>query len=192
MYICFYELCFVIPSGHKDVWHGSIDILLGPVAILSVDADDTSVDSSSIEVKKGELKDSRAQLLAETIVFSYLKKTGLVPTVCMSADWCKIFMYDPEYDLLYESMDFNLFDRTGQLFEISSILFLWFIINYAEFCLGVKNSHEQVGYLSGFKKILPESVLSVYENDITKGGCSHASSEKNDKWLYKGDYKVLD
>ena len=193
MYICFYELCFVIPSGHKDVWHGSVDILLGPVAILvDAEAEDT-VGSSSIEVKRGELKESRAQLIAETIVFSYLKKTGLVPTVCMSTDWCKLFMYDPAYDLLYESMDCPLFDRTGEAFETSSILVIWFAINFAYFCTGVKKSHEEEGYLSGFKEMIPKDVLSIYENGLGKGGCSHVSCEKNDKWLIEpGNYKVLD
>lgn len=172
--------------GHIDVWHGSLDIILGPVAISSdssADSDNSDEESSStLKYKTGEFEESRSQLIAETIVFSYLRKTGLVPTLGVSKNHCKVFMYDPEYDFLYESSELPLFDVFGNL-DTTAILVLWFVINYGEFCTGVKHSHEELGYKAGFKTFLSEPVLNIYENELKRGGCKHAQSgEKKGKY----------
>lgn len=85
----FFYYIIALFVGHKDVWHGSIDIVLGRVAVISTAT--PSGDSDSCCEESGELEESRNQLVAETITFSYFQRTGLVPTIGASKKAKKCF-----------------------------------------------------------------------------------------------------
>ncbi|XP_052258557.1 uncharacterized protein LOC127863211 [Dreissena polymorpha] len=180
--------------GHKDVWHGSLDIILGPVAVIVQSTDDSHEESSTaFELKTGELEESRNQIIAESIVFSFIQRTGLIPTVGISTKEFKVFMYDPHYDLLYESSELSLFDGRGDL-KCTSVFALWLVINHAEFCTGVKSCHETLGYIADFQSLVQKPVLSIYETELHRGGCKHV---KSSVWKYSafdvsGKYKVIE
>lgn len=167
--------------GHKDVWHGSLDIIIGTVACHittpSYDISDifNEKNSSECEIRSGELEESREQIVAEAITFSYLVGTGLVPTIAASTKDIKVFAYDPYYDLLYESSEIPLLDSRGNFID-TAVLALWFVLNHSEFCSGVKKSHEELGFEARFKSIVQEQDIFTYEKCLQRGDCNSFKS----------------
>ncbi|XP_053375464.1 uncharacterized protein LOC123535189 [Mercenaria mercenaria] len=169
--------------GHKDVWHGSVDILLGPVAIVTSPEQELFAEGiSTFELKMGNLEVGRHQLIAETIVFSHAQnslgyKLGLVPTIALSKDRVKVFMYDPNKDLLYESVELPLFDDRN--LSVSTVVALWLAINYIHFEAHVPASHTEFGYTANFRKALhDDKKMEIYRNKIRIGGCKQPSRTK--------------
>ncbi|XP_045169440.2 uncharacterized protein LOC123532141 [Mercenaria mercenaria] len=166
--------------GHEAVWHGSVDILLGPVAVVSSSADTSEEacdeSNSAFELERGELEESRSQIIAETIVFSFIQKCGLVPTIGISKENLKIFMYDPQFDLLYESSEIQLFEPLqGMEFNITTVVAMWLAINYSHFCTGVKHAHEEFGYTADFKLHM-DRTFKIYQEGLKMGGCKHVKN----------------
>ncbi|XP_045173177.2 uncharacterized protein LOC123534812 [Mercenaria mercenaria] len=176
--------------GHKDVWHGSLDILLGPVAVKVAPSDDESSEksNSAFELETGELEECRNQLISQCITFSYLQNAGLIPLVSLSEHSLKIFLFDPKSDMLYESLELDIFDEFGHI-SLTAIIVLWLVINHAVFCTGVKDSHEKLGYTSDFKSLVQEEnpVLPVYEKDLHRSGLKHVNSTV---WKYTALYNI--
>lgn len=126
--------------GHKDVWHGSIDLVL-------VSNEDSVRWRSIIEVKRSLSRSKFAvmdQAIAQTIVFSFLQRGGspniFIPNILISPKEFRVIMYNAEYDLLICSQPLNLFtkqDSTGCL-NFSSLLVLWMVLHYETFLKDVK------------------------------------------------------
>ncbi|XP_060555872.1 uncharacterized protein LOC132716584 [Ruditapes philippinarum] len=121
--------------GHEEVWHGSVDIRVGPLAVTvtksSIDEENSELEGkgdSAFDLEIYKLEELRHQLIPESIIFSFAMHCGLVPIVGLSKEDFKIFLYDPNEDLLYESTEFPLFVEPmpieGRQLHISSVVAL--------------------------------------------------------------------
>lgn len=136
-------------------------ILIGPVAVTASESSTEEgildEDNSAFELN---LEDTRHQLVPESIVFAFAMHNGIVILVRISKEDFKIFMYDPDEDLLYESTELPIFvvfvPLEGKQLHISSLVALLIVINHDCFCTGVKSSHVEFGYKANLKKILCE------------------------------------
>ncbi|XP_045156229.2 uncharacterized protein LOC123522831 [Mercenaria mercenaria] len=159
--------------GNKQVWHGSIDIFLGHVAIdVAWQATDSS-STSAFELDTDNLDKYRHQLIAETIVFSCTRSKGLVPTIAVSREKLKVFLYDHESDLLFESKEFPLasFTKEKEL-PYQTILALWLAINYSLFGSGISPVYKQAGYFANFKPFITEKKkCEIYVKEMHLFGC---------------------
>lgn len=114
---------------------------------------------------------SRHQLIAKTIAYSFTLNKGLVPTIAVSKGTLKIFMYHPEYDLLYEGSELSLFLDKPPLphiptrFDTRTIIALWLALNYDWFCSGVNMDHIEFGYCADFKSHVKDT-LEIYKKSM--------------------------
>lgn len=100
------------------------------------------VEESIVEVKKTFAYRSMNQALAQTIVFSCLKRKSalkwenhMVPNIVISPQKIKIIMYDAKKDVLLYSRSISLFDSQRKLSSIA-IVVLWMVLHYRLFCSG--------------------------------------------------------
>ncbi|XP_062580626.1 uncharacterized protein LOC134242536 isoform X2 [Saccostrea cucullata] len=165
--------CGMFPSfgytgiGHKDVWHGHIDLILSShhglpssdVAVKMVDIceDDVPAEEDEIEEeipgkrrkKEGNLEEARharEQTLAQAIVFSLLQKQQrpnlkhfLIPTILISPERMQIVMYDAEYDVMLCSnlMDLFIPGPEGACLRPETVIIIWTVLHYRMFCPGL-------------------------------------------------------
>jgi hypothetical protein len=66
--------------GHKEVWHGSVDILVGPVAVTvtksSIDEENSELEGkgdSAFDLEICKLEELRHQLIPESILYFHLQ-----------------------------------------------------------------------------------------------------------------------
>lgn len=150
---------FVSFSGHKDVWHGSLDILLGPVAVDAAKSNirEESADNNNSEsdVKSVKLEDAQTQLISESITFAFTMQS-IVPLVGISKKKFGVYMYEPNEDLLFELATMPLFisRMAGEQLNITSLIALWMIVNFNEFFTGLKAHHIEFGYKTNLKTFL--------------------------------------
>ncbi|XP_045174090.2 uncharacterized protein LOC123535464 [Mercenaria mercenaria] len=167
--------------GNENVWHGSVDILMGHVAGItraeeSV-GENTEEDDSSFETNPGNLEFGRDQLIAKCVVFSCVQniqgyKLGLAPTIVISKDRVKVYMYDPKSDMLYESTELPLFSPYVKKLNTITIVALWLAVNYAIFGTGVQPAHQEFGYTADFKdRINNMEKNEIYKTELQIGGC---------------------
>ena len=146
---------------------------------------DSISDSSSIEVKactgNKPVEKAKEQILAETIVFSFLQKNEspeldhyLIPTLGFSTEFVKVCLYDCEHDVLLETRDLKLSDSSGITPHITIIV--WSVLNYKYLCTGLRE--EMKVYKSGFHDRVHQ-VLSQYESN-TKRPC-RGTAEKSEE-----------
>jgi hypothetical protein len=77
-----------------------------------------------------------SQIIAQTMVSSLMKNIVVVPTIVISKDIVKIFMYDPGNDLLYESTQMKLFRERGRpVLNTHSVLALCLPLTIVNFVL---------------------------------------------------------
>lgn len=164
-------LPFYIAGNHR-VWHGSADILIGRVAVVA--PTQLADDNTENKTYSSTLEPSRNQIIATAIAFAFTLNRGLVPTIAFSNETFKIFMYDPEHDLLFEGSELNLFidkpplQRSLLQFDTRTIFALWLVVNYDLFCSGVSRDHIEFGYFANFRSHVKES-LEIYKHDMTFG-----------------------
>ncbi|XP_060554711.1 uncharacterized protein LOC132715679 isoform X2 [Ruditapes philippinarum] len=150
--------------GYPSVWHGDLDLILGSeVPITVAEEEDEEIcegNKSSFEVKLSHEFPAkyRDQLIAQTIVFSFLEKKEkttyenyLIPSIGIAKDQFVIFLYDSEHDILLESKVIKLWAPTGRLYQ-SALLALWLGINYSLTCSGVTEHMKSCGFTSDFPK----------------------------------------
>lgn len=157
--------------GHKDVWHGAIDIG------LSEEGNDNSPGKRNIiEVKTSKTKDdlqSMNQAIAQTIVFSFLQKKALpnlsfIPNILISPKEFRIIMYDVGNDILLCSEPLAIFCE--RKLKKKSIIMLWMVLHYELFLEDVKPRFEENGldmrkFNAKFKKRAKDKI-DVYLNDL--------------------------
>ena len=188
---CFYMITFFYFSGNSKVWHGNVDILLGPhpsVAVYAKDDDSTGADSdgslSSFEVKdNSDLINDRSQIISEAIVFALLQKkcnpsfdNYLIPTIGISKTDILFYLYDPEHDILLESPPFNIFEPyASNSLELSSVLALWFILNYKTFCTGITVAMKERNFTADFLSHVNNEIKIIYKERLQFGDCGTGS-----------------
>ncbi|XP_045167958.2 uncharacterized protein LOC123531227 [Mercenaria mercenaria] len=150
--------------GHREVWHGSVDILLQSAAV-----EVTTEEIEDLEDFEMKIDDLEKQPFPQAIVTSCSMR-GPTPLITVSKTNVKIFLYDYDSDLLFESEEF-FFDMK---LEISTILGLWLAINNQAFGLPINPAFIEAGCRSGFKTLMQEAnKLDVYENHTHLYGCKN-------------------
>lgn len=158
-----------------------MDILLGHVAVSTCKTrrndEEFTEESDSTLFKRRNLEDARRQFIPESIVFSFAMRSGVVPLIGISKDSFRVYMYDPEEDLLYESTCMPLFDEPvsveGRQLNISSMVILWIVMNFDYFFTGVKSKHVQFGYKANLKTFLGPHQSDIYQHYIKMAGLRH-------------------
>ena len=163
-------------AGVELGWHGSVDILLEdnlPVKLMK-DTDDSFENmDSSIETKSNEIitEDDYSQLLAQTIVFSFLQNrrnrfklnNSLIPGIGISSQNFYINMYDSVNDVLLSTHSLGLFGVGKPL--VDKVVLLWLTLNYRYFCTGV--TEEMLNCKSEFHRRL-DDMLPEYTHNVIR------------------------
>ena len=156
------------------MWHGSVDILLGPDTPVYCCQDSEDRDTDEIKDTTSDMSDNdRAQILAETIVFSFIQKKNpvldnyLIPTVAISKKDVLFHFYDSEHDILLESPPFCIksFDDDGELYY-PTILALWLTLNYKTFCTGITKGMKESNFTADFLSSFSNEVKTIYQEHL--------------------------
>ena len=161
-----------------------MDILVGHLPIiLSPEEPEVRNESSSVEVKsQGKLIDIEDQILAQTIVYSFLQrnkhpeyKTFLAPCIGISKEQFVFYFYDSEHDFLLESTCFDLHGGKGNI-QISTVLAVWLTLNYKYLCSGITVAIKESGYTADFENFGKDK-MELYKKHLNFS-CGLSSSRK--------------
>jgi hypothetical protein len=165
--------------------------MLGPLAVSGAKSkveDKVLEDSNTVcELDtSGKLEEAKHQLISETITFAFTMQS-VVPLLGISKENFRVYMYDPDEDLLYESTTIPLFvfPVEGRQLHITSIIALWMIVNFDHFFTGVKCNQIEFGYKADLNKFLDEYHCDIYKHHLRIGGLRHVKS-KHSKEAHAG------
>lgn len=155
--------------------------------------DEPPVGESIVEVKKSFAYHSMNQALAQTIVFSCLKKKSalqcnnhMVPNIVISKKKIKILMYDAEKDVLLYSRSISLFDSQRKLSSIA-IVVLWMVLHYRLFCSGLSGvDRDNIEMCKSGFPVLVGNKWNTYSNDLNYVEPGYKKYAKIDKLLKEG------
>nr|XP_022307430.1 uncharacterized protein LOC111113434 isoform X2 [Crassostrea virginica]XP_022307431.1 uncharacterized protein LOC111113434 isoform X2 [Crassostrea virginica] len=176
--------------GSPPVWHGHLDVMMD----ISVKFAEEEADSpggygnhSSDEVKLMDLKTSREQIIAQSIVFSFYQKrvnpdyaNHLIPSIGISKEKIVVYFYDCINDVLLESPEMPYISADGA-FVKPTIVALWLVLNFKYFCSGITKGIKELGFTSGFVQIVQEKLK--YYNEVT-APCESRDDIKEDPWTW--------
>ncbi|XP_069141160.1 uncharacterized protein [Argopecten irradians] len=172
--------------GNTNVWHGNLDVILNsnlPVKFTSLgdgdytNSDDETKNKSPVNNcanlnRKASLKLNQ-QMIAEVIVFSFLNKklhpcseSYLVPCLGSCGTDLVVYLYDAQHDVLLESCQFELRNKTTGALNLVTIIVTWLVVNYRYTCTGLT---PYMMKKSNFFTSAKEK-LQVYQEDL-KFGC---------------------
>ncbi|XP_033754877.1 uncharacterized protein LOC117337854 [Pecten maximus] len=164
--------------GNPSVWHGNFDVIVNnQVIIEALEEDEPNVSESSertpMEVNmKPVCLSTNQQIIAETIVFSFLQKKRhpeysqfLFPCIGVNSKEMVVCFYDSENDILLKSSPVPLQTVTGK-FDVVTIVVSWLVVNHKFLCDGLPRCLEIE--TSGFFR-QAEEALPIYENDLQFG-----------------------
>jgi hypothetical protein len=185
-------------SGNKDVWHGTLDVMLEScdigVGFTSKPEDKSPGERASVEIKCNDLGSvsTRDQALAKTITFSFLQKQRhsltmdhyLIPCILASSTEVQYFFYDCNNDILLQSRKYPLFISTGDKLELSyqTILSTWLVLNYKYLCSG-PTKYILDAPKAGFPKFAGPA-LKVYKSNLKFQNVCDSLNGRSDKALY--------
>lgn len=114
------------------------------------------------------------QLIAETITnaFSQTNSTKAltgwpIPTICCTIDQVVVFMYDPNNDVLLQSMEPSSCWQTEKIIDLTTVIFIWMLLNFPIFmCKNLADEYEFD--TSNFHK-LAETKLKRYQKIVSGG-----------------------
>lgn len=161
--------------GNPAVWHGNVDVIVNDQIV--VDVFDVQIDHNSDRTPTEERGRSvcllkNAQLIAETIVYSFLRKKRhpeygqfLFPCIGVNRKEMVVYFYDSENDVLLQSSPISLHSLAGNV-NLVAIVVSWLVINHEYLCDGLPESLKEK--TSGFFQDAEEA-LSVYENELQFG-----------------------
>lgn len=126
---------------------------------------------SPVEVKLKDNLIKNPQIIAQTIVFSFLQKKRhperenfLTPCIGIGSSELVIMMYDSEHDVLLESSTIPLFEKDSPCdFSYVAILVCWLTVNYQYFCSGLVERCKM--FKSNFFNIAKEKTF-VYQDKL--------------------------
>ncbi|XP_069126609.1 uncharacterized protein [Argopecten irradians] len=192
---CLSPMCKVTGSfgdtsvGNDQVWHGNLDIIVkNDLAIQSPKEAESQGVKSPVEVKKGgKCLQKNPQLIAETIVFSFLQKQKhpesnhyMFPCIGILDTEMVFYFYDSEHDVLLESNRISLLTPDSNI-SIVAVVSAWLVVNYRFLCSGLADilKPEKASFFSKVK-----SKLSVYQNQLRLGKVRSAEQrfEKTNKF----------
>ena len=113
------------------------------------------------------------QMLAETIVFSFLQKRKhpnyehfVIPCIRIPSSKVVFCFYDSENDVLLRSKCMNLYVRTKSKYELipETILALWLVLNYKHLGSGLSDTLLKAPKANFFQ--LAGDTLDVYKNEL--------------------------
>lgn len=122
------------------------------------------------------------QIIAETIVFSFLQRKThpergnfLTPCIGIRSSELLVMLYDSENDVLLESSCIPLFrdTQTGCEFSYTAILVSWLTVNYKFLCTGLP---EDVKKIKSNFFIHAKDKIDVYKNNVRFGSDCNAPS----------------
>lgn len=162
--------------GNPEVWHGNLDIIINnDLAVESLDEQpdtpETPGEKSPVEVKLKASLIENPQIIAQTIVFSFLQKKRhpnrdhfLTPCIGIGSSELIVMLYDSEHDVLLESSTIPLFENELSCrFSYCAILVCWLTVNYRYFCSGLTERYKM--FKSNFFNIAREKI-NVYEHKL--------------------------
>ncbi|KAK3097730.1 hypothetical protein FSP39_012522 [Pinctada imbricata] len=142
-----------------------------PSKKMKYEEDEPSLDSpggKSIDEVQLSTSGAEDQAVAETVVFSFIQrawnpqlKNHLIPNIVIDSRHFRILMYDSENDYLLCSMLLPIFEEDGYSLSLTSILVLWMVLHYRNFCSGIENPESLCEVRSNFREIVGEK-LSIY------------------------------
>ena len=162
-----------------------------PVSVFLDDADDDDDEDdndddnnvicdnqsdSSVKMKATEnfvYKDLK-QILAQTIVFSFLQRklykgklnNYLIPGIGFKSNYFMVCFFDAENDVLLQSKPIELFE--GKSIRTLGVLLLWLTLNYRLFCSGI--TREMTAKQSDFIRKLGGN-LHIYRDEVSRPVC---------------------
>lgn len=158
------------------MWHGNLDIIINnDLAVESLDEQpdtpETPGEKSPVEVKLKASLIENPQIIAQTIVFSFLQKKRppnrdhfLTPCIGIGSSELIVMLYDSEHDVLLESSTIPLFENELSCrFSYCAILVCWLTVNYRYFCSGLTERYKM--FKSNFFNIAREKI-NVYEHKL--------------------------
>lgn len=162
--------------GNPEVWHGNLDIIINnDLAVESLDEQpdtpETPGEKYPVEVKLKASLIENPQIIAQTIVFSFLQKKRhpnrdhfLTPCIGIGSSELIVMLYDSEHDVLLESSTIPLFENELSCrFSYCAILVCWLTVNYRYFCSGLTERYKM--FKSNFFNIAREKI-NVYEHKL--------------------------
>lgn len=143
-----------------------------PVTIGESLDDDMSMSADEIKTSEKCIGDLYHQIMAETIVFSFLQhkqnfrklKNYLIPGIGIISQTLIIFMYDCESDVLLSSCLMPFFNKAGII--PSSVMVLWLVLNYKPFGTGLIDEIKE--FLSNIHRLLGEEKLEQYKTKVCR------------------------
>lgn len=159
------------------MWHGNLYIIFNNdlVAVEPLDEQPetpkTPGGKSPVEVKLKTTLKKTPQIIAQTIVFSFLQKKRhpdrehfLTPCIGIGSSELIVMLYDSEHDVLLESSTIPLFENEFSCeFSYRAILVCWLTVNYQYFCSGLVEKYKM--FKSNFFDIDKEKI-TVYEEKL--------------------------
>ena len=162
---------FSFLTGNIRCWHGRVDVLLGNVCVdITCNKDESDEKKSQLDLEELDID---MQMLAETIVFSFLQKRKhpnyehfLIPCIGISRSQVVFCFYDSEKDVLLRSKCMNLYVRTKSKYELipETILALWLVLNYKHLGSGLSDTLLKAPKANFFQ--LACDTLDIYKNEL--------------------------
>ncbi|XP_062581481.1 uncharacterized protein LOC134243263 [Saccostrea cucullata] len=163
--------------GNVEVWHGNLDIFIKNELIVEPVEDKPDSPGGKAEEKvKSSVLSGNPQIIAQTIVFSFLQKHThperehfLTPCIGVGNTTMFVMFYDSEHDVILESSHIPLFQKTGPSkyeFDDAAILVSWFAVNYKFLSSGLT---EAMRKYKGLFFTEAKDKLNVYEEKLRLG-----------------------
>jgi hypothetical protein len=142
--------------------------------VLDSDTEEDSAteDLSKVEVKSEGLNSHLAQIVAQTIVFSFHQKKHFpmlhfVPSIAISQNAMQFHFYDSEKDLYFVTGELELFDIQGDL-HLNTVLITWLVLNHRLFMS--EGTEEMKRGTKSFRfHSFAKDKLDLYRHDIEMG-----------------------
>lgn len=175
-----FRFSFSFLTGNVKDWHGNLDIVLDgcdlPVKVLEklpeIPRGQSSVDAESSDM----CTNVESQLIAQTIVYSFLQKKKhpecnnfLIPSIAISKTSVIFYMYDSKNDVLLKSAVFPIFKRDKTINTVT-VLAIWFVLNYKYLCSGFSEEHIENHVKKSRFFEMTDSLLPIYKNELAYGG----------------------
>ena len=136
-----------IAFGNADTWHGSPDLRIDQVYVVSTGDGDDEIESVSVE-GKSSMKDKHInQVVATTITSSFIsyniaaakplnpEKTinSMLPCILVNTTTFLICMYDCVSDILLISTAINLHEASTNLLDLHAMQVLYMVVNHQKY-----------------------------------------------------------
>ncbi|XP_069102358.1 uncharacterized protein [Argopecten irradians] len=164
--------------GNRSLWHGHLDIIVNNEIIVKFSGETDSDDLrwKPFKVKQKSHLTRNAEIMAETIVFSFLQKKNhpeddhfLYPCIGIKGDEMVVYFYDAEHDVMIEStpVPLHVKSRTSMgHINLTAVVVSWLVINHKYLCSGLPDVL-QTKKAHFFDTV--ESKLSAYQNELQFG-----------------------